>query len=187
MRKALSIRAFVAIELPEKTRAEISRLVDRFRGMPVRWVARQNLHLTLVFLGDTEYEYLTAARATIAQAVANARQFHVSCCSIGAFPSTRAARVIWLGIGQGATELSELARRIRNALPAKGFAGDTRPFSPHLTIGRVRSPLHIDAGALIPQDAKLSAFPVTEVTLLHSHLRPSGPVYETLERYLLRP
>ena len=94
----------------------------------------------------------------------------------------RSPRVIWLGIEQGKTELTALAQRTLGELVTIGFIPEKRPFSAHLTIGRVKEPIP-DARPILARPFASPAFPVSEMVLFRSFLKPTGPVYEALGRY----
>ena len=99
-----------------------------------------NLHLTLKFLGAVPEERIQAIVAALARSGSELRPFDARFRGLGAFPSTSRPRVIWAGVLDGAPEMIELARRVDAALAALGFAREERPFSPHVTLGRMRRP-----------------------------------------------
>lgn len=179
-----SIRAFVAVEIPDSVKDEIARLISHFthKGYPVRWVNRNNLHLTLVFLGENPPEFIVRAQESLARAAAATAEFEMSVKGLGVFPNERSPRVIWLGIEQGRAELTALAQRALKELVTIGFIPEKRPFSAHLTIGRVKEQLS-DARSILERPFAAPAFPVSELVLLRSFLKPTGPVYERLGRY----
>ena len=133
----------------------------------VAWVAPGNLHLTLKFLG----------------AVPEARIL-----GLGAFPSANRPRVVWAGVTDGASETVELARRVDTALAKLGFARDERPFSPHVTLGRVRRPGRDPALTEALGSATAREFGrmrVPGATLMRSELGPRGARYTELAKVAL--
>lgn len=180
------IRAFIAVEIPDDVKDEVGRLISHLshQNLPVRWVSRDNLHLTLVFLGENPPEFIEEAKSQLALAVAEIRAFPMSLKGLGVFPNERSPRVIWLGIEQGRDELARLAQQTLKGLVTIGFIPEKRPFSAHLTIGRVRAPMP-DARPIIDRPHASRAFPVKELVLFQSHLKPTGPVYERLGTYPL--
>lgn len=178
------IRAFVAVEIPDDVKDEVGRLISHFsrQNLPVRWVGRNNLHLTLVFLGENPPEFIENVKKQFARTAAEIRAFSMSLKGLGVFPNERSARVIWLGIEQGREEVTLLAQQTLRRLVTIGFIPEKRPFSAHLTIGRVRAPIP-DARSVISRPYASRAFPVTELVLFQSHLKPTGPVYERLGQY----
>jgi 2'-5' RNA ligase len=182
------IRAFIAVEIPDDVKDEVGRVIAHFsrQGFPVRWVSHDNLHLTLVFLGENPPEFVEKAKSQLVLAAAETRAFSMSLKGLGVFPNERSPRVVWLGIEQGRDELILLAQQTLKELVTIGFIPEKRPFSAHLTIGRVRAPIH-DVRAVLDRPYASRAFPVKELTLFQSHLRPTGPVYERLGQYEFRP
>jgi 2'-5' RNA ligase len=137
-------RLFIAVPLPADAAAAVADVVDevRGRGLPagerdVRWVRLDGLHLTLRFLGPTPEDRI-APTAEIVEAVAAALPgpIDLELRGAGAFPPVGRPRAIWIGIGDGAAALSEIASRLGEALVAAGWPTDDRPFRPHLTLAR---------------------------------------------------
>jgi 2'-5' RNA ligase len=114
-------------------------------------------------------------------ATASVSPFTAALGAPGAFPASKKARVLWLGLSVGAEELVALARAVEGALERSGFGRAERPFAPHLTIGRVRAPGR-DWGAVLAEAARADTrppleFPVRRVVVVHSTLSPKGSVY----------
>jgi 2'-5' RNA ligase len=106
----------------------------------VAWVAPGNLHLTVKFLGQVSEERIDAIVGAATQATACLRAFDARVCGLGAFPSAARPRVVWAGVTDGAPAMVDLAGRVDRALAPLGFPAESRPFSPHVTLGRVRQP-----------------------------------------------
>jgi 2'-5' RNA ligase len=121
-------------------------------------------------------------RAALDRAVAGTVPFTVTVAELGAFPSPGRARVIWAGITDGAAELTRLAGRVDRELAAIAFPADDRPFSPHVTLGRVREPRRQPrlADALAPRAAPFGAVAVDRLCLMRSQLSPRGARYSEL-------
>jgi 2'-5' RNA ligase len=179
-------RAFFAVELPEAARDVAIEAIDALaRGCDadVRWVPAENLHLTVKFLGDVEVERLPELARRVAAKLVRERPFEVELAGLGAFPSARAARVLWLGIASGASELARLARKTDAAVARLGVPREHRPYRAHLTLGRLRSPARFSLERVRAPDPV--AFPVRELVLLES--RPpaqagASPEYVPLVR-----
>jgi 2'-5' RNA ligase len=136
-----SIRAFIAIELPEVVRSSLAELqndLKRSEHAPVKWVAPDSIHLTLKFLGNVDAPKTEPIAAAISQAARTVRPFSLQLGATGAFPNLGAPRVVCVGLGGDTNSLVALHRRIERSLAPLGFSPDKRPFSPHLTLGRVR-------------------------------------------------
>ena len=131
------IRTFVAIDLPQDVKRTISKLITKLQPYAnnVRWVETENLHLTLVFLGDVEDRNVHAACRAVSRVCEAIEPFQISLESIGTFPKPNKPRVLWVGIKQGSQEMIDLREAIANKLDEAGFQFDWK-FNPHVTIGR---------------------------------------------------
>jgi 2'-5' RNA ligase len=132
------VRSFIAIALADPARSEVDAyLVDLRRTISdVAWTPPENLHLTLKFLGDVMPARLESLAARLAEIAAAQPPFALTVAGVGAFPSFRRPRILW--IGAAAPAVGPLAATVDRACAAEGFAPETRAFHPHLTLGRVR-------------------------------------------------
>jgi 2'-5' RNA ligase len=185
------IRTFVAVPVEDavvrRRLAGARSLLPDLRG--VRWAAERQLHFTLKFLGDVEEERIEAARrATAAAARGGPGSFRLALEGLGAFPPKGAARVVWAGCGAGAEALASLAATVEEAFDAAGFPREERPFSPHLTLARVRDPLSgrrlAQALPSVPEEP-FGTVLVGSIVLYRSDLSPAGPDYSELLRVAL--
>lgn len=180
-------RSFVCIELPEEIRTTLADLQSRLCPLAkgsVSWPRPEGLHLTLKFLGDVDAGRLDAAANALLCGCAESHGFQVCLRGTGGFPDLRAPRVLWAGLIEPSGELEKLQARIEMAFRAAGFAAEERPFSPHLTIARVKAPREEAKLARQWQAASLEnlCFSVNEVVLMRSDLRAEGAVYTPLRR-----
>jgi len=183
------IRAFIAVSLPPILQSQLDstsrQLREMLPGVPIRWVPVKNIHLTLKFLGNFPEQNLGALKERLKAETSRHHSFEFGLGLPGAFPSINRPRVIWVGV-TAAEELKELARAIENQAESLGIPNEERPFSPHLTLGRVgrdvsSSEIRLIAEAL--QSLKIEAAGKTRVTEIHlyrSDLNPSGAVYTRL-------
>ena len=180
------IRAFLAIDLPTSLRPVLSWAQEELKksGADVKWVPVGNIHITLKFFGNiTETQVEDIGEAVTALA-ANQDPFTLTVTDAGAFPSPKNPRVVWLGVGGELDVVQEFYRRLEIAFAALGFPPEDRPFSPHLTLGRVKSPegrteLTQSIVHLPPPEA--APFQVGEVVLFRSNLTPRGATYLPLK------
>ena len=188
------MRLFVAVHLDPALRPAVEamrrQLVEAWpRGQElVKWVEPHNLHFTLKFLGEVEEARLQGVLAALRVVEASA-PFRLQLVGLGAFPRPRGARVLWVGVGEGAAQLSRLAARVEDALGPLGFPREDRPFSPHLTIGRLRVPAHhpeLEAVLGRKSDVEIGSQSVQSVELVQSVLRRPGPEYTVVRSYPLR-
>lgn len=184
------MRTFIAANLTDTLKAALSQVQEalKARGADVSWVKPENLHITLKFLGEVEEARLPVLSETIASSLRGTSPFPLALGGLGAFPDLRFPRVIWIGVKRGAKELSALQARLEEGLQRIGFSPEDRPFSPHLTLGRVRSPR--GRGALV-EDLKALEIPILgemileSVDLMRSQLHPTGAIYTIIQSFPL--
>ncbi len=183
------MRTFVAIEVSQEIKDILGRIEShlKYSGADVKWVKPDNIHLTLKFLGEISAEKTEEIKLRIDSVTASFKSFDLGIKDIGAFPEIDSPRVIWAGLDKGAADTAALAGHIDESLSRIGFAKDRRPFSPHLTIGRVRSPLNraklsekISSTAANFQLSSVTPHRVSSVILFRSTLTPQGSVYTKL-------
>lgn len=179
------MRCFVAIPLPAEVKARVGAVEVEARrrcgDADVRWTAPASLHLTLKFLGNVAPERLSAVRDGLDRVVGGVRLPVLSLAGLGAFPQPRRARVLWLGVTDGAAALVDLAAAMDQGLAALGFEPEPRPFTPHLTLGRVRAPrggADLRGALAACGDATAGSWKPEAVVLYESSLRPGGAVHE---------
>jgi 2'-5' RNA ligase len=178
------IRSFIAVEIPKEIRDGIGNVINDFRqsGFPIRWVAIENMHLTLIFLGEVEENFLNKVKEQLILAVKNAKLFEANLTGLGAFPSQRSPRVIWVGMDKGKNEAIDLQAMVEKPLVTIGYKPEDRKFHPHLTIGRVKGA--VKEPAKIFETKYISRnFPVKSIVLFKSTLRPQGPIYEKIQEF----
>ena len=183
-----TIRTFVAVETSEAVRRRAEELIESLRaaGAEVKWVERQNMHLTLKFLGDVPSSEVADVCQAVQSVAAQARPLEVQLRGAGAFPSAGRPRTVWLAVAAGEEELASLHRGVEKSLVKLGYPKEGRRFEPHLTLGRVRSggPAAAELGKLLKQQADFDAgrFSVAEAVVFSSQLTPKGPIYTALCR-----
>jgi 2'-5' RNA ligase len=148
----------------------------------VAWVARDNLHLTLKFLGGVEADRLERIATALAAAAAVSQPFDLEIRELGAFPTPERARVVWAGVGAGAEAAAALVSRIDAALGPLGFPPEARAFSAHVTLGRVRTSRPSPVLAETLRAGVLGRQRVTAASLMRSDLSPRGARYTELAR-----
>jgi len=183
------LRAFIAVEIPPEIHKAIDSKTAPLRAALdaslVRWVPTDNVHLTLKFLGDVSPTNVEMLSQMLNMEVSQHSTFALKFGGLGAFPNPRHPRVIWIGI-QAPAGLEALQRGIEAAAATLGYPGEERPFSPHLTIGRVKE----NAGSAGVQkirsaleETQVGALGTAQVSAVHlfkSELKPSGAVYTRL-------
>jgi 2'-5' RNA ligase len=177
-----TVRSFIAVNLTDEVRASLARVEEELRrtGANVRWVASQNFHLTLVFLGYVDQDKLGEIAAAIRTAVAGIKPFDIEFVGVGGLPSPSRPRVVYVGVKDEQGGLTKLNAKISAAMKAFDVKIEDRKYVPHMTLGRVASPQNMPA--LIEAFKKLAnrdcgILHVASVELMLSDLSPSGPVY----------
>ncbi len=186
-----TIRAFMAIKISEEIRTALQRVQSRLRGSGARvsWVDPGNIHLTLVFLGDLPSERIAELQQDMDRVAGSVPPFLMEVEGVGHFGGPRSPRVIWAGVAERSGALSGLQQGLADAARASGVSLESRPFHPHLTLGRVRS--RRGAGALTSALASDSVtvrgtVQVDHVHLFESRLHPEGARYTILHSSRLK-
>jgi 2'-5' RNA ligase len=181
------VRAFIAIDLPEETRKALAAVQEQLKQSRarVRWVRTNSIHLTLKFLGNIHPAQVEDIALAVAQEVRDEPPITLGAAGLGAFPSRRKPRVIWIGMEGEVQRLTRIQVRVENALEPLGFVREKRSFQPHLTIGRVKDRRKlqalIDAMATLDMEP-FNSFDADEIILYKSDLRPTGAIYTKLHR-----
>jgi len=187
------IRTFLALEVPvetlrrvQKTRDELRSSWEKAGGPAVRWVSLDAMHLTLKFLGEIPAPSADAVADALQALAAAHGPIELRCAGVGAFPSLERPRVVWAGIEDPAGALAKLVEAIEGRLADLGFGRESRPFRPHLTLGRIKDPRRARGGmepVVAPHAAAdFGGFAAREVVLFRSELTPSGARYTALCR-----
>jgi RNA 2',3'-cyclic 3'-phosphodiesterase len=178
-------RLFFAVELPPETRTRLRAALDGFAEtapLPGRAVPAANWHLTIRFLGDLVPGEGEAARRSVG--ATDLGPAFIACIGgMGAFPRAERARVVWAGITRGTERLAELAARTGAAVTAAGLPPEGRPYRPHLTLARLRTPTDVRLRVRHPLPS--IELPVRELVLLRSLPGPDGVRYDAVDRYPL--
>ena len=185
------IRAFIAISLPSSVKELALQVRERFRdcGKTVRWIDPKNVHLTIRFLGDIPEEKIEPVGQAIEKAVEHFPPFQMKIDGIGAFPNLRHPRVIWMGVAEPTATLIHIEAKISENLAELGLSRDKKKFSPHITLGRVKSN---EKKALLSKIIQSQELPgcleihVKSVELFKSELKPTGAIHSVLGRFNLK-
>ncbi len=185
-------KSFFAVELSAEIAAGVRRIQGalRERAVGVRWVRPEGIHLTLRFLGEVDPDLIEGIVRTTEKAVQGISPFTVGIRGGGGFPSAKNPRVIWIGVEDPSGMLTQLQARVEGGLEGLGFAREGRAYTPHLTVGRLRSGKGRGGALAQALDAirasDLGTMDVQEVILFQSHLKPTGAEYTKLGSVPLR-
>ncbi len=185
-----TIRSFIAIELPDPIQSQLRLVIAAMKAagrLPVRWLPVENIHLTLKFMGDVEAGKLKRLAEDMNRLSGLQAPFSLTVGGLGAFPSARRPRVVWVGI-QAPPGLAELAQQMERMAAKFGIPPEDRPFSPHLTIGRVQQHAAVEDLQVLTEQlfkvkvGEIGIVSVESVCLFRSDLRSSGAIYTVLSR-----
>jgi 2'-5' RNA ligase len=182
------IRAFIAIELPNNVKEFLEETSSRLKkcGADVKWVRMSGIHLTLKFLGYVKTDIISIIQNELQPIFEEQRPFSLVISSLGAFPALAKPRVIWAGLNDPDKMVTPLVSRLEDILEPLGFKREKRPFTPHLTLGRVRSNRNsnelIDA---VRQSSEFSGptFMANHAVFFESVLKPTGAEYFVLRNF----
>lgn len=184
------MRCFVALELPVTVCNYLAGLATHFqRKGQVKWVPPDQLHATLVFAGEIDEPTAMALQETVRTMELPPLSLHLQ--GLGHFPPRGEPRVVWAGLGGDVDALVALQRQLATRAAELEIPTEKRPYVPHVTLGRVKSPF--GALALVQQLQTVGAtlrdkpFAAAALTMFASELRPSGPVHTPLVRRPLPP
>ncbi|HID55700.1 TPA: RNA 2',3'-cyclic phosphodiesterase [Candidatus Poribacteria bacterium] len=182
------IRAFIAVEIPEEVQSQLIRITASFKPHINRasWVKHGNLHLTLKFLGDIESERIEEISSALDGVAAGFAPFSIRFSEVGVFPDPRRPRVLWVGLGQGEEEMRRMANAIEEAMERLGFERERRPFTPHLTLARIKSPSNLTGLLNDFRMPDVSPVRVSRFSLIRSQLDPKGAIYTRIKEFNLR-
>jgi 2'-5' RNA ligase len=194
------IRAFLAVELSQELQAGLATVQQELkhriepelkRDMRISWTQPASIHLTLKFLGDMDEQVIDPLLVVVEQAIGSQIAVNVPLERLGAFPRPQSPRVLWVGPlenwdrGAEAKRIAEIHGAIEQACEGLRFLRETKPFSPHLTLARIRvGERQVGAalakGGVLDRPLSLGSLAVESVVLMKSELKPTGSVYTRL-------
>ena len=182
------LRTFIAVDPGQAIRDRLVALQENLAraGSDMKWVEPQNLHVTLLFLGEVDNRELPAVCRAVADACSRIARFAMTVGGVDCFGSPRRPRTVWAGLTEGGPELVALHDALEQPLLELGcYRREGRAFTAHLTLGRVKGERDDDAvAATLPQLANWEGgtIEVREVLVMSSELRSGGPLYTVLSR-----
>lgn len=183
------VRSFIAIDLPAEVRAELTALEDKLKARRhpyVKWVDPEIMHLTLKFLGNVAVDFVPQVVEAMSGVARQHAPFKLLVAGTGAFPNWQRPQVVWVGVGGELDRLSGLQKGLESVLSPLGFPPEPRPFSAHLTLGRLRDRVTPDDRRRFAEFAQkvefttTLSFEVNAIRLMKSQLTPAGPIYSEL-------
>jgi len=183
-----TMRTFIGVPLAAAIRDRLVALQEQFTetGVAVKWVEPENLHVTMLFLGEVDAREVLTVCKTVESVTAGIAPFAMRVAGVGCFPNPRRPRTIWAGIEEGSQELVELHDALEQPLMEQGcYRREERAFTPHITLGRVKGESNTRAlSEALKQQADWFAghMTVTEMHVMSSELTKDGPVYTVMSR-----
>jgi 2'-5' RNA ligase len=194
------IRAFLAVELSQELQAELATVQQDLkrriepemkRDTRISWAKPASIHLTIKFLGDMDEQVIDPMLVAVEQTVGSQRPVNVPLERLGAYPRPQSPRVLWVGPSENwerggeATRIAEIHGAIEQACEGLSFLRETRPFSPHLTLARIKvGERHVGVAlaqsGVLDLPLSLGSLAVASVVLMKSELKPTGSVYTKL-------
>ena len=187
----MEIRSFLAFELPEEIKVIVSKVSGGMRRFPldVKWIKVDNIHLTVVFMGNISTDNLGEMGEGIHRVCRRYGHFSIALKGAGVFSSRRNPRVLWVGLDGDIERMSYFRDAIQKHLSPFGIREEKRRFNPHLTLGRfrkgVRPGFHLDELLSRYQDLTTGECALEELVLFKSDLRPGGAVYTKVNTWPL--
>lgn len=183
--EAKPLRLFAAVEIPPEAKQAVASAVApwRERFPAARWAPEENWHVTLKFLGRTWPRLAGWVEERLGAACLGIEPFEVRLDGLGAFPTNGRARVVWAGVADGTGRFAALTTAIEDGLSAE-FPAESRPWHPHLTVGRSDPPIPLPEG-FARSPVEPVGFRIDRVVLFQSHLRRPAPRYEALATFPL--
>lgn len=181
-------RTFIALELDTTQQQFLGTIIRQGKQLlpDLRWVEPESIHLTLAFLGELNDQQLEKAIAASQYAASISNPFSYRLSSLGTFGPPRQPRVLWMGVSEPSGILNIVYQALSLALEQRGFATEKRPFSPHLTLARIKSPLTPEQLQRLQQllaryQFASPAYKVTHLYVMKSELFRSGAQYTCLQ------
>ncbi len=179
-------RIFLAINLPEAIKTELQSLQARLPELPIRWVNPENLHITLVFVGNTSDKELETLQENCRRIGEGTKPFSFQFSELSYGPSSANPRMVWLK-GKAPKALARLQKNLQEAVQSKSAFGappEKYPFVLHLTLGRLKEyelqTIELEELPNINQDVSYD-IPVSSFEIMESSLKKTGAEYATIE------
>ncbi len=188
------IRSFIAIELPDELKTKLGQLESQLQAGQqtwLKWVDPYNIHLTLKFLGNIATDRTGEILRAMEEATQTVPPFQLEIKDLGVFPNLKRVQVVWVGISGDIDKLGQLQQRIDSNLTQLGFAPESRPFTAHLTLARLRDQASLDErqrfGQLIAGTKfEAGTIKVDAISLMRSQLTREGAIYSRIGKARLK-
>jgi len=190
----VKIRSFVAVDINQNIKESIYEIIEKYKKAgEIKWVPKENIHITLYFLGNVEEKALPLVVELVEHATSKVKPFSVVVSGISAFPSLSRPRVFWVGVENPGGELKNIYKNIlqglnRIELSGTGIEIENRGYKPHLTLGRIKGSFSKHLIMDLEKEGKknFGTHLVNNVMLYKSILGKGSPVYQPLHIFNLK-
>ncbi len=173
------MRLFIGIPLEERVKSDIINLQSKFKNADkIKWVSKENMHVTVKFLGETFESSLENIKSALDKSIEGKESFYISINKVLAFPSLRKAKVIWTNVDKNSGIIKKIFEDLENSLSGAGFAKEEREYTPHITMARVKD--GVDISSISEQLKFEHKTKIESVILFKSELHPQGAVHTKL-------
>lgn len=185
-------RLFLAIDFPLNIKGELFDFYKKYQDQDIngiKWVKKQNIHITLKFFGNTTLEEKKILISSVSEICNEFLSFNMGIEKTGVFPNIKNPRIIWLGVRDTDGNILKIQELIENNLYCLGFSKEEKRYIPHLTIGRIDNKNNNIINFLkefLLANLKTSDFIVKELVLFKSILDKKGTVYEPIQVFILK-
>jgi len=183
----MTIRAFLAVDLPSEVRKSIERLQQKSRSLlpTLKWVNPQSIHLTVKFLGDIQEEDISRLRSTLQEVLVDCSSFSLCCEGLGGFPNLNRPRILWAGFSGDVEPFHVLVARVDRTVTSLGFPQESKPSHPHVTLARMKGRFRetgvaLEKSGLLETSLGFGTIAVDKINLYQSEWHPTGVTYRCL-------
>ncbi|MFC1981880.1 RNA 2',3'-cyclic phosphodiesterase [Chloroflexota bacterium] len=188
------IRSFIAIELPDELKQKLGQLEARLKSdnqLRLKWVNPDSIHMTLKFLGNIAVDRIDEITSAMERAAQTVPPFRLEVKDLGAFPSLKRIQIVWVGMCGELDKLGQLQQGIESNLEHLGFVPESRPFTAHLTLARLRTQAPLDDRQRFGQLLSDTSFhagtiKVDAISLMRSQLTREGAIYNRISSVSLK-
>ena len=185
------IRTFIALDTPETVTKVALSLQSSVKVNPkaVRWVRKENIHITLRYIGPTAPEEVEKINRLLSEIVGQNSDLSLNVSGTGCFPKKERPRILWLGVDGDVVELKLLVEMINSEMVQLGYPQEERNYSPHISIGRIRYPQKVtpDVTDFLSAEYEPISWNIPKIIFYQSELLPSGAIYSILGTHNLNP
>ena len=185
------IRTFIAIDTPETVTKVALALQSSVKVNPkaVRWVRKENIHITLRYIGPTAPGEVEKINRLLSEIVGENSDLSLNVSGTGCFPKRERPRILWLGVDGDEAELKLLVEMINSEMVQLGYPQEERNYSPHISIGRIRYPQKVmpDVTDFLSAEYEPISWNIPKIIFYQSELLRSGAIYSILGTHNLNP